>query len=115
MRMKKKYEIHELHIIDRCFTCPFEGLKSIFTETEIYRTWWCNKLQKEICSAVKDRMTNEYYIKPTASTKQVLEKMQELHIDSMPVVDENKQWKFFANREEILARLMTTILLAKGE
>ena len=58
---------------------------------------------------------NEYYIKPTASTKQVLEKMQELHIDSMPVVDENKQWKFFANREEILARLMTTILLAKGE
>jgi hypothetical protein len=56
---------------------------------------------------------NDYYIKPTASTKQVLEKMQELHIDSIPVVDENKQWLFFANREEILARLMTTILLAK--
>jgi CBS domain-containing protein len=58
---------------------------------------------------------NDYYIKPTASTKQVLEKMQELHIDSIPVVDENKQWLFFANREEILARLMTTILLAKEE
>lgn len=57
----------------------------------------------------------DYYIKPTASTKQVLEKMQELHIDSIPVVDENKQWLFFANREEILARLMTTILLAKEE
>ena len=58
---------------------------------------------------------NSYYVHPTASTKQVLEKMQELHIDSIPVVDDHKQWLFFANREEILARLMTNILLAKGE
>jgi hypothetical protein len=58
---------------------------------------------------------NDYYIRPTASTKEVLEKMQELHIGSIPVVDENRQWLFFANREEILARLMTTILLSKNE
>jgi len=41
--------------------------------------------------------------------------MQELHFDSIPVVDIDKRWLFFANRGEILARLMTTIILEKQE
>jgi hypothetical protein len=45
------------------------------------------------------------------SVKQVLEQMQEMHMDSMPVVDQKGRWLFFANREEILARMMTDILL----
>jgi hypothetical protein len=43
--------------------------------------------------------------------RQVLEKMQEFHLDSLPVVDSGGKWLFFANREEILARLMTTIII----
>jgi CBS domain-containing protein len=57
----------------------------------------------------------KYYVEPGTSAKEVLEKMQELHIDSIPVVDENKRWLFFANRGEILANLMTSILLSKEE
>lgn len=45
------------------------------------------------------------------SAKKVLVEMQELHIDSIPVVDSDKRWLFFANRGDILARLMTTIIL----
>lgn len=48
---------------------------------------------------------------PTDSAKEVLAKMQELHIESLPVVGDDGQWLFFANREEILASLMTTLLL----
>jgi CBS domain-containing protein len=57
----------------------------------------------------------KYYVEPGTSAKEVLVKMQELHIDSIPVVDENKRWLFFANRGEILANLMTSILLSKEE
>jgi CBS-domain-containing membrane protein len=58
----------------------------------------------------------KYYVEPGTSAKEVLEKMQELHIDSIPVVDENKRrWLFFANRGEILANLMTSILFSKEE
>jgi len=58
---------------------------------------------------------NEQTVRPNDSAKIVLQKMQELHIDSMPVVDTDKRWLFFANRGEILARLMTTIILEKHE
>lgn len=50
---------------------------------------------------------NQYYVSADASAKDVLEKMQELHVNSLPVVDKEKKWQFFANRGEILARLMT--------
>ena len=58
---------------------------------------------------------NDQTVLPTESAKDVLEKMQQLHLDSIPVVDSDKRWLFFANRGEILARLMTTIILEKGE
>jgi CBS domain-containing protein len=58
---------------------------------------------------------NEQTVRPNDSAKEVLRKMQELHIDSIPVVDSDKRWLFFANRGEILARLMTTIILEKNE
>lgn len=48
-------------------------------------------------------------LNPTA--KDVLQLMQELHVDSVPVLDANDQWLFFANHEEILARLTTSILI----
>lgn len=58
---------------------------------------------------------NEQTVRPNDSAKEVLGKMQELHFDSIPVVDSDKRWLFFANRGEILARLMTTIILEKHE
>jgi hypothetical protein len=58
---------------------------------------------------------SEQNVSPNDSAKDVLEKMQELHIDSIPVVDSENRWLFFANRGEILARLMTTIILEKQE
>lgn len=48
---------------------------------------------------------------PTESAKEVLSKMQELHMESLPVVDENERWLFFTNQGEILSRLMTTLML----
>ena len=37
--------------------------------------------------------------------------LQALHVDSIPVVDADQRWLFFANRGEILARLMTAIIV----
>lgn len=50
---------------------------------------------------------------PGDSAKAVLTQMQELHVDSIPVVDADQRWLFFANRGEILARLMTAIIVDK--
>jgi CBS domain-containing protein len=50
-------------------------------------------------------------VRSNATAKEVLQLMQELHVDSVPVLDTNDRWLFFANREEILARLMTSILI----
>ncbi|NIR50523.1 hypothetical protein GWO43_18575 [candidate division KSB1 bacterium] len=58
---------------------------------------------------------SKHSVKPGTSAKEVLETMQELHLDSLPVVDENGKWQFFANRGEILARLMTSVILSKEE
>ncbi len=54
---------------------------------------------------------SKYTVNLNDSVKKVLEEMQELHIDSIPVVDSDNSWLFFANRGEILASLMTTIIL----
>ena len=54
-------------------------------------------------------------VKPTDNAKKVLWKMQDLHMESLPVVDENGRWLFFTNRGEILSSLMTTIMLEKEE
>jgi hypothetical protein len=51
------------------------------------------------------------YVQSNATAKEVLQLMQELHVDSVPALDTNDRWLFFANREEILARLMTSILI----
>lgn len=58
---------------------------------------------------------SEQTVSPNDSAKEVLVKMQELHIDSIPVVDSDNRWLFFANRGEILARLMTALILEKHE
>jgi CBS domain-containing protein len=52
-------------------------------------------------------------VTPESSAKQVLAKMQDLHIDSIPVVNADGAWLFFANREEILASLISKIILEK--
>lgn len=54
-------------------------------------------------------------VEPTDNVKDVLWKMQDLHMESLPVVDENGKWLFFTNRGEILSSLMTTIMLEKEE
>ncbi len=56
-----------------------------------------------------------HFVDPDFSTKKVLEQMQKFNLDSIPVVDDNGKWLFFANRDEILARLMTSIILSNGE
>lgn len=58
---------------------------------------------------------NKQTVSPNDSAKKVLEEMQKLHIDSIPVVDSTGTWLFFANRGEILGRLMTSIILEKNE
>jgi CBS domain-containing protein len=50
---------------------------------------------------------------PDGSAKEVLAKMQDLQIDSIPVVNAEGQWLFFASREEILASLISKIILEK--
>jgi hypothetical protein len=76
--------------------------------------------ENESASITFDRLRNfsgisQVYVNPDASARDVLEKMQELHVDSLPVVDKEKKWRFFANRGEILARLMTSIIFADGQ
>jgi len=56
---------------------------------------------------------NKETVEQNASVMTVLEKMQKMHTDSIPVIDSNKNWLFFANRGEILTRLLTTIILEK--
>jgi len=51
------------------------------------------------------------HVRPNVSAKQVLEKMQVLHIDSIPVVDAQGKFMFFSNRGEILAKLIATMIL----
>ena len=58
---------------------------------------------------------SKHSVKPGASAKDVLEKMQELHINSIPVVDKKMRWQFFANRGEVLAHLMSSLILADKE
>jgi hypothetical protein len=58
---------------------------------------------------------SKHSVKPGESAKDVLAKMQELHFDSIPVVDENMRWQFFANRGEVLAHLMSSLILADKE
>jgi hypothetical protein len=56
---------------------------------------------------------SQHHVSPDASAREVLEKMQELHVDSLPVVDKEMRWRFFTNRGEILARLMTSIIFSE--
>jgi hypothetical protein len=44
------------------------------------------------------------------SAKAVLKKMEKLGVDSLPIL-EQKKFKFFSNRGDILSRLMTTLIL----
>ena len=46
----------------------------------------------------------------TDSAKVVLQKMEKLRVDSLPILD-HKKFKFFSNRGDILSRLMTTLIL----
>ncbi|GAB4379568.1 MAG: hypothetical protein Kow0042_29090 [Calditrichia bacterium] len=55
---------------------------------------------------------NQNFVLPGISARKVLEKLQELHIDSIPVVDQEGRWLFFANRGEILSQLMTSLILS---
>ena len=47
---------------------------------------------------------------PTDSAKQVLQNMQSLHLENLPIVKDNR-FLFFANRGEILSSLMTSYIL----
>lgn len=50
-------------------------------------------------------------VPPDTSAKDVLERMQEKHVDRMAVVSGDKKFKFIVEREDILGKLMTSLLL----
>ena len=103
------------------------GLKYVVFQKNSVFVGWINsnvfilQLPKQETTLTYDQLINrtvgisQHKIKPTENTKDVLRKMQELHMESLPVVDENGRWLFFANRGEILSSLMTTIMLDKEE
>jgi hypothetical protein len=49
----------------------------------------------------------------TDSAKDVLERMQDLHVENLPIV-KNKEFIFFANRGEILSSLISSYILEQG-
>lgn len=50
---------------------------------------------------------------PSATAKEVLELMEEWRTDSLPIVDKNGSWLYVVNREDILSKLMTSMLVSK--
>jgi hypothetical protein len=57
---------------------------------------------------------NHKAMQKTDSARQVLQAMQDAHTENLPVLD-GKQFKFFANREEILANLISQLILKEPE
>ena len=55
-----------------------------------------------------------YSVRPDDSVKVMLDKMDKYKSSSLPVVDKDNQWKFFVNRGEILARLLTRMMFSKN-
>jgi len=49
-------------------------------------------------------------VKLDSTVMEVLEKMKQLHVDALPVVNENDEWQFFAIRGEILSQIITDVL-----
>lgn len=50
------------------------------------------------------------FVTSDASAREVLLRMQELRVDSLPVLGPDGQWLFFANQGQVLSRLMTGLL-----
>jgi predicted transcriptional regulator len=50
-------------------------------------------------------------VAPDENAKEVLQKMQKLQLETLPVVDENDRWLFFTTRGDILTSLMTQLML----
>ena len=105
------------------------GLRYVVFQQNNKFTGWMNSgpFVAQLPADPEDKMTipfvkladmkgiNKHFVKPGASAKEVLEKMQKLGFDSMPVVDENMRWQSFVNRGEILAHLMSSLILADKE
>jgi hypothetical protein len=51
-------------------------------------------------------------IAKTATARQALERMQELHFDHLPAVDSEGHFQFMLSRDEILAKVVTSVVLA---
>jgi len=49
----------------------------------------------------------------TSAAKAVLEKMQSAHLDNLAVVDANQRFQFMVNRQDILSKVVTSVVLAK--
>ena len=104
------------------------GLRYVVFQQNNRFTGWMNSgpFVAQLPSDPEDNMTipfsrlasmkgiSKHSVEPGTSAKDVLEKMQELGFDSIPVVDENMRWQFFANRGEILAHLMSSLILAES-
>ena len=63
----------------------------------------------ELRSAIKG--IREDFVTSDTSTREVLLEMQKLHISALPVLDAQRQWKFFVDQGQILSRLMTGLLV----
>jgi hypothetical protein len=70
-----------------------------------------NKIREEIAGI------STQFVKSTDTAKKVLAKMQELHVDNLPIL-KGDQFLFFANRGEILSSLISSLIIeqkGKGE
>lgn len=59
-------------------------------------------------------INNEYVVK-SASTMDVLRKMQELHIDNIAVVNDNRKFEFMASRNDVLSKVLTSALVSESK
>lgn len=51
-------------------------------------------------------------IAKTATARDALETMQKLHLDHLPAVDDNHRFQFMLSRDDILAKVVTSVVLA---
>jgi CBS domain-containing protein len=50
-------------------------------------------------------------INKTASARDALDQMQKLHLDHLPAVDDDQRFQFMLSRDEILAKVITSVVL----
>lgn len=56
----------------------------------------------------------KYSVKSDDSVKVLLDKMDKYRSSSLPVVDKDNNWKFFVNRGDVIAKLITNMMFSQN-